>query len=145
MRSAPVLVVASDSDLAASGRPPTLAELAHVPLIARESCPVSNALEQCLRTLTADVDVAVRTPSGETAQALCGTGVGVAAMARFEVDATDPRTTILHLASVLPDVSISLVWHRERVLSGPPRASVKPRERLCRELHRAKPPPALAA
>ena len=72
-------------------------------------------------------------------------GLGVAAMARLEVDATDPCTTILDLASVLPDVSISLVWHRERVLSRAAESFGEATRTVCRELHRAKPPPVLAA
>ena len=54
--------------------------------------------------------------SARTAQELAAAGVGVATMPRLEADADDPRTALIDLSHLLPDVVVGLVWHRDRLL-----------------------------
>ena len=117
VRAPAVLMVAADSPLARRDRPPALAEIAALPLIARQACRALVRYEEHLRRARTTLDIVVRTDRDETAQALVGAGHGVAVVPRFAVDETDERIAVVELDDQLPSCAIGLVWHRERQLT----------------------------
>jgi DNA-binding transcriptional LysR family regulator len=112
-----VLLVAADSPLAARDEPPSLAEIARLPLIGRQTCRVHARLEEQLRTLRGPLEVAFRSDLYGTAQSLVGAGVGVALVPRLAVNVDDHSVAIIELGDRLPSLRLALFWHRDRLLS----------------------------
>ena len=111
------LIVAADSPLARRDTPPTLAEIARLPLIGRQTCRVLARLEGHLRTVSGSLDVVFRSDLNETTQALVGKGLGVALAPRLAVDASDPSIALVDLGDSLSPISVGLFWHRDRLLT----------------------------
>jgi DNA-binding transcriptional LysR family regulator len=108
------LVVPAGTELAQRESPPTLEEIARLPLIASSSgsAPWSDPL---LGGRVPEPQIVARFDGAQIVQALAGAGVGAAIVPRLAVH-EDPRTAVLSLDHLLPPASLGLVWLRLREL-----------------------------
>jgi DNA-binding transcriptional LysR family regulator len=117
-----VLLVAADSPLARRTAPPSLAEIARLPLIGRRSCRVATRVEEHLRALCGPLDFVCRSDLNETAQSLVASGHGAALVPRLAVSADDAGVAVVEVGDRLPPASLGLFWHRDRLLTKPAEA-----------------------
>jgi DNA-binding transcriptional LysR family regulator len=110
-----VLIVQSDSPLAARERAPTLRELAELPRIGYRSCRITAAIEDRLRVGGHEPNIVFRSDDNGTVQALVSAGVGVAVVPRLTVDERDGGITVLPLGDRVPPRVIGIAWHRDRL------------------------------
>jgi DNA-binding transcriptional LysR family regulator len=108
------LVVPAGTELADREAPPTLAEVARLPLIASASgsAPWNDSP---LGSQVPEPQIVARFDGAQIAQALAGAGVGAAIVPRLAVH-EDPRTAVIDLEHLLPPSSFGLVWLRFREL-----------------------------
>jgi molybdate transport repressor ModE-like protein len=136
MRDPYRLVVAADSPLADRPEPPTLAEIAALPLIGFAQCRQERWLETTLQARAARPNWVFRSDDNATIQAMAAAGVGAALVPELAVDLTDQRTVAIELGDVLPPRRLGIVWHVDRTRSAaadafielalrPPRASLR--------------------
>lgn len=109
-----VLVLPSDSLLAANQRRPTVREIAKLPLIGFRSCRNEHRIEGQLRARGMVPEVVFRSDDNGTVQALVAAGFGAALMPRLTVDLSDRRTVALDVADLFPPRLLGLVQHRDR-------------------------------
>jgi DNA-binding transcriptional LysR family regulator len=119
LRTRIVLLVAADSPLARSATPPSLSEIAQLPLIGGRSCRVVTHVEEHLRALCGPLDFVSRTDLNETVQSLVATGLGAALVPQLAVSTDDEDIAVVDVGDRLPLVSLGLFWHRDRLLSRP--------------------------
>jgi DNA-binding transcriptional LysR family regulator len=117
MTDTSVLLVRADSPLANQDRPPTLAEIGALPLIA-PSWPMMTLMTEHLRAAGVDPQFVFRSELNSGVQSLVAEGVGAALQPRLSVDEADPRVAVIPLDGVLPARRIALYWHRERKHDG---------------------------
>jgi DNA-binding transcriptional LysR family regulator len=129
-----LLVVQADSPLAARRRPPTLAEIAKLPLIGFRQCRSTVLVESHFHDAGLRPRFVFRSDDNGTVQAMVGAGLGVAVMPRLTVNAEDPATTALDLGGAVPPRRIVLVWHRDRYRSPAAQAFVEVAADVCAEL-----------
>ena len=120
LRDPYVLAVAAGSELAGRARPPSLEEIAALPLIAFRSCRNEQRVEAQLRAHGVAPQVVFRSDHNGTVQGLVAAGVGVALVPRLTMDAADERTALIELDGALAPRRLGLVWHRDR---NPPAAA----------------------
>jgi DNA-binding transcriptional LysR family regulator len=108
------LVVPAGSELADREEPPTLDEIARLPLIgsSSDSAPWSDS---ALGERVPDPQIVARFDGAQIVQALAGAGVGAAIVPRLAVH-EDPRTAVVGLEHLLPPARLGLVWLRLREL-----------------------------
>jgi DNA-binding transcriptional LysR family regulator len=131
LRDPYVLVVPAGSPLARRERPPTLREIAELPLIGNRVCrSLENAL-QTLRTTGREPRIVFRSDHNETVQGIAAAGMGVALVPRLTVDAGDRRVAVLELGDRVPPRLIALAWHRDRRQTRAAHAFVEAAQTLC--------------
>lgn len=108
-----VLLVAADSPLAGRERPPTLAEIGALPLIA-PSWPMLKLIVEHLRAAGVDPDFVFTSQANSGVQDLVAHRVGSALIPLLAVNRTDPRVAVVPLGNILPSRRIALYWHRDR-------------------------------
>jgi DNA-binding transcriptional LysR family regulator len=128
-----VLVVQAGSPLAARRRPPTLAEIAELPLIGFRQCRSTQLLETHLRAEGLDPDFVFRSDDNGIVQGMVGAGLGVALVPRLTVDFNDDSVAVVELEGVRLARRIAIVWHRDRYRSTAARAFVDLARELCEE------------
>ena len=111
-----VLVVPADSDLARRPKPPSLREVAGMPLIGNRLCRSVHQVETRLRDAGVEPQIVFRSDDNGTIQGLVAAGVGVALVPLLTVDTGDEGTAVLGLADV-PPRRIGIAWHRDRYRS----------------------------
>jgi DNA-binding transcriptional LysR family regulator len=114
LRDPYVFVVAAGSPLAVSETPPTLAEVATMPLLCFKT---GRCVERFLPHLTlagAVPNIVFRSDQNDTLQAMAATGLGVAVMPRLSVNEADERTRAIEPVPPLPPRLIALAWHSDR-------------------------------
>jgi DNA-binding transcriptional LysR family regulator len=116
LSAAPVLLVAADSPLARREEPPTLTEIARMPLIAGQTSRVRAGLEHQLRRARGALDVVFRSDVDETIASMVAAGRGVALATRLTAADVDERIAIVDLDDRFEPVGVALFWHRERLL-----------------------------
>ena len=114
LRDPYVLVVPAESPLAVRDRPPTLREIAELPLIANRHCRSLDAGLQALRATGRDPRIVFRSDDNGTVQWMTAAGIGVALVPRLTVDAGDPRVAVIELGDRVPPRLIGIAWHRDR-------------------------------
>jgi DNA-binding transcriptional LysR family regulator len=134
MRDPYVLVVQAGSPLAARATPPTLAEIAALPLIGFRQCRSIVQVDEHFRRAGAQPNVVFRSDDNGTVQGLVAAGVGAALVPRLTVDAKDLETAVVELDAGVPPRLIALGWHRDRYRSAAARAFVDTARELCGEL-----------
>jgi DNA-binding transcriptional LysR family regulator len=105
-----VLLVAPDSPLAGRTAPPSLAEIAQLPLIAWRSW---LGVEDSMRERGYELNVIMRSDDSDTVRSLVAAGVGAAIVPRLIVD---PAGSLVPLAldDVFGERILALAWHPER-------------------------------
>jgi molybdate transport repressor ModE-like protein len=125
-----VLVVPADSELARRPKPPSLREVAGMPLIGNRLCRSVHQVETRLRDAGAEPQIVFRSDDNGTIQGLVAAGVGVALVPLLTVDTGDEGTAVLGLADV-PPRRIGIAWHRDRYRSPAARAFVDLARDVC--------------
>lgn len=133
-----VLVVRSDSPLARRAEPPTLAEIAALPLIGHTQCRGLKRIEAQLRGSGTEPNVIFRSDVNATVQALVASGLGVAVLPLLFVDPADERTSCIDIGRQLPPRRLAMVWHRDRHQSGPAQAFLEAAQAVCAEIDAAR-------
>jgi DNA-binding transcriptional LysR family regulator len=105
-----VLLVAPDSPLAGRTAPPSLAEIAQLPLIAWRSW---LGVEDSMRERGYELNVIMRSDDSDTVRSLVAAGVGAAIVPRL---IADPAGSLVPLAldDVFGERILALAWHPER-------------------------------
>jgi DNA-binding transcriptional LysR family regulator len=133
LRDPHMLVVPASSPLA-SGPPPSLREVAEMPLISYRTCTSGAQVESQLRMRESAPDVVFRSDDNGTMQGMVAAGVGVALMPLLAVDMADPRTRALDMSGKLPPRVIGIAWHRDRVQSVAARSFIDLAGDVCAEI-----------
>ena len=133
LRDPHMLVVPASSPLA-SGPPPSLREVAEMPLISYRTCTSGSQVESQLRMRESAPDVVFRSDDNGTMQGMVAAGVGVALMPLLAVDLADPRTRALDMSGKLPPRLIGIAWHRDRVQSVAARSFIDLAGDVCAEI-----------
>src|SRR5207244_7470717 len=115
MRDPYVLLVQADSPLAKRDRPPTLREIAELPLIGNRQCRTVQDVEARVRMSGRDPRIVFRSDDNGTVQALVASGMGAALVPRLTVDESDPAIAVVELGDRLPPRLIGIAWHRDRL------------------------------
>jgi DNA-binding transcriptional LysR family regulator len=125
LRDPYVLLVAAGSPLAGLGLAPSLANLAHMPLVAHSETACQRRLEAALRAGGADPNIVFRSDDNGTVQGLVATGVGCAIVPLLAVDTRDERVATIDLTGIVPPLVLGIVKHRDRHQSPAARAFVE--------------------
>jgi DNA-binding transcriptional LysR family regulator len=131
MRDPYVLVVQTDSPLAAREKPPTLREILELPLISYRSCRTTQRVEERLRLAGREPEVVFRSDDNGTVQALVAAGVGVALVPRLTVDPADESIAVIELGDRVPPRFIGIAWHADRQLAPPARMFIEAAQTVC--------------
>ena len=124
MRDPYVAVLPADSPLATRPKPPSLRELAAMPLIGNRQCRSVHQIENRFRDAGLEPSVVFRSDDNGTIQELVAAGVGVALVPLLTVDPAHEGTAVIGLAGV-PPRRIGIAWHRDRYRSPAARAFVE--------------------
>ena len=124
MRDPYVAVLPADSPLATRPKPPSLRELAAMPLIGNRQCRSVHQIENRFRDAGLEPRVVFRSDDNGTIQELVAAGVGVALVPLLTVDPAHDGTAVIGLAGV-PPRRIGIAWHRDRYRSPAARAFVE--------------------
>jgi molybdate transport repressor ModE-like protein len=130
MRDPHVLVVPLDSALARRQKPPTLREIAELPLIGNRQCRSIHQVENRFRHAGLEPSIVFRSDDNGTIQELVAAGVGFALVPLLTVDTSHEGTAVLGVASV-PPRRIGIAWHRDRYRSPAARAFVELAVEIC--------------
>jgi len=129
-----VLLVRPDSPLAGSKNPPSLKEIAAVPLIGYRQCRSIHAVEERFRGTGLEPHIVFRSDDNTTIQGMVAAGVGSALVPRLTVEARDDSVLALPVDARVPPREIGIAWHRERYHAPAARAFVSVADRVCKEL-----------
>jgi DNA-binding transcriptional LysR family regulator len=144
LRDPYVLLVRADSPLVGKKRPPTLREIAEVPLIGMRKCRSATQIESFLRHPGIQPQIVFRSDDNGTTHGLVAAGVGVALVPRLTIDWNDTRLVALDLDPKLPPRLIAIAWHRDRYRSPAARAFVEAAQQVCAGLEALPAPVAVA-
>ena len=134
MKDPYVLLVRPDSPLAASKNPPSLKEIAAVPLIGYRQCRSIFAVEERFRGTGLEPKIVFRSDDNTTIQGMVAAGVGSALVPRLTVETRDESVVALPVDARIPPREIGIAWHRERYASPSARAFVAVAGRVCSEI-----------
>jgi DNA-binding transcriptional LysR family regulator len=129
-----VLVVAKDSPLSNAKTPPSLTDLAGLPLIAPLGWRMFARIKHELESSGTSPEIVFESDTNSAVQALVGAGIGAAILPRLAVDLDDPATTVIDLQRMLPQRTVGLFWHRERRLSQAAHGFCRAAAEVCDEL-----------
>ena len=124
MRDPYVAVLPADSPLATRPKPPSLRELAAMPLIGNRQCRSVHQIENRFHDAGLEPRIVFRSDDNGTIQELVAAGVGVALVPLLTVDPSHDGTAVIALAGV-PPRRIGIAWHRDRYRSPAARAFVE--------------------
>jgi DNA-binding transcriptional LysR family regulator len=134
LRDPYVLVVPTDSPLAATPANPSAMFIASQRLIGFRSCRSTEVVVAHLRRMGGSPEFVFRSEDNGTVQAMVGAGLGVALVPLLAADTADPSVVIV--ATDLPPRRSALMWHRDRYRSPAARAFVETTIAACAELQR---------
>jgi DNA-binding transcriptional LysR family regulator len=130
----PYMLVARTDAPIATGPPPSLRDVAELPLICFRSCSNGHQMESHLKLRGMIPDVVFRSDDNGTVQGMVAAGVGVALMPLLAVDTADPRVSVIDMSGRIPPRLIGIAWHRDRVRSAAARSFVDLAADVCAEL-----------
>src|SRR5215472_18373899 len=107
-----VLVTSVTSELATSGRTPTLREIADHPLIGFRNCRATEIVVDQIRATGREPHFVARTDENGVVQGLAGAGIGIAILPRLAVDPNDELVRITDLSPRLPRRQIGIARHK---------------------------------
>ena len=128
-----VLLVQAASPLAQRRTPPSLDEIAELPLIGFRQCRSTVLLESHFNVSGLDPDFVFRSDDNGTVQGMVAAGLGVAIVPRLAADLNDPSCVAIPLDDIVPARPIGIVWHRDRYRSSAARAFVDVAREVCEE------------
>jgi DNA-binding transcriptional LysR family regulator len=134
LRDPYVLIVPADSPLARRDRPPTLREIAELPLIGNRHCRSLEAGLSALRATGKEPRIVFRSDDNGTVQGIAAAGMGIALVPRLTVDERDSRVAVIELSDRIPPRLIGIAWHRDRLRTRAFDAFVAAAEELCAQL-----------
>jgi DNA-binding transcriptional LysR family regulator len=114
MRDPYVLLVRADSPLAKRERPPTLREIAELPLIGFRTCRTTAEVEARLRVSGREPKIVFRSDDNGTVQGLVAAGVGAALVPRLTVEESNEGIELIELGDRVPPRILGIAWHRDR-------------------------------
>jgi DNA-binding transcriptional LysR family regulator len=144
MRDAWVLLVPTDSPLAARREPPSLREVAELPLIGARLCRSREQIHAQFRARGLEPGYVFHSDENNTVHGLVAAGAGIGLIPKLAVDPNDARVRAVELGPKVPPRLIALAWHRDRYRPHAAQAFVELARELCTGLERA-PQPAVAA
>jgi DNA-binding transcriptional LysR family regulator len=134
LRDPYVLLVAACSPLAARAGVPSLADIAHLPLIAHTETSCERRLEETLRAGGIEPNIVFRSDDNGTVQGLVAAGIGCALVPLLAVDTKDERAVAVDLAGRIPPLVLGIARHRDRHQSPATCAFVKAAAAMARSL-----------
>jgi DNA-binding transcriptional LysR family regulator len=130
MRDPHVLVLQAGSPMARRRRPPTLREVAGLPLIGFRQCRSLHQVETRFRDAGLEPHIVFRSDDNGTIQGLVAAGLGAALVPQLAVEPGQDGVTVLGLADVPPRL-IGIAWHRDRYHSPAMQAFVERARAVC--------------
>lgn len=130
MRDPYVAVLPAGSALAERAKPPSLREMAAMPLIGNRQCRSVHQIENRFHDAGLEPRVVFRSDDNGTIQELVAAGVGVALVPLLTVDPGHSATAVIVLPAV-PPRRIGIAWHRDRYRSPAARAFVDLAHEVC--------------
>jgi DNA-binding transcriptional LysR family regulator len=124
------LIVPADWELARRATPPSPAEIAHLPLVARGTSRAQAAVESRLKAEGGRADIVLRFDVPDTVQALVASGIGAAVLPRLAVRDDDPNIAVIELGDAFPPALLGLAWLEDRE----PAAAVRDFRELVRDV-----------
>jgi DNA-binding transcriptional LysR family regulator len=119
-----VLVTSVGSAFPASGRTPTLREIAEQPLIGFRNCRATELVVDQLRATGREPHFVFRSDENGVVQGLAGAGIGAAILPRLAVDPNDEAIRITDLSPRIAARQVGIARHRDRYHSQAARAFV---------------------
>ena len=113
LRDEYVLVTAAESTFA-TGKRPSLREIAAQPLIGSRSCRATELVVDQLRATGREPHFVFRSDENGVVQGLVGTGIGIAVLPRLAVDENDESVRVIELGPKIAPRIIGIVRHRDR-------------------------------
>jgi DNA-binding transcriptional LysR family regulator len=139
-----VLLVPADSPLAARPKPPSLREVASLPLIGARLCRSLEQIHAHFRARGLEPTYAFHSDENNTVHGLVAAGAGIGLIPRLAVDPNDERVVAVELEPNVPPRLIALAWHRDRYRSHAAHVFVELANDVCADLE-STPRPAIAA
>lgn len=133
MRDPYVAVLPAGSALAERAKPPSLREMAAMPLIGNRQCRSVHQIENRFHDAGLEPQVVFRSDDNGTIQELVAAGVGVALVPLLTVDPGHRATAVIALPAV-PPRRIGVAWHRDRYRSPAARAFVDLARDVCAQV-----------
>ena len=124
MRDPYVVVLPTASPLASRPKPPSLREVAALPVIGNRQCRSVHQIENRFRDAGLEPRIVFRSDDNGTIQELVAADVGVALVPLLTVDPAHEGTVVIGLPGV-PPRRIGIAWHRDRYRSPAARAFVE--------------------
>jgi DNA-binding transcriptional LysR family regulator len=137
MRDPWVLLVRSDSPLAARREPPSLREVAGLPLIGARLCRSREQMHAQFRARGLQPNYVFHSDENNTVHGLVAAGAGIGLIPKLAVDSRDDRVFAIELGPRVPPRIIALAWHRDRYRSRAAEAFVELASKVCTGLERA--------
>jgi DNA-binding transcriptional LysR family regulator len=129
LRDPYVLVVPRDSPFVGRPEPPTLREIAKLPLIGYRGSEGHDALQTRLLARGIEARIVFRSDDNGTVHGLVAEGFGAALIPRLSVDRHRDDVRALELGSRFTPRLIGMAWHRDRTSSRPRAPSSRRRRR----------------
>jgi DNA-binding transcriptional LysR family regulator len=109
-----VLLVHEESELASAVLPPSLTEIAGLPLIRHDRWRMMDLIEAELRAAGGEPRFRLHAQTSAAVQAYVAEGLGAALMPSLSALGHPPGTTAIELAGQLPPTTLTAFWNRER-------------------------------
>jgi DNA-binding transcriptional LysR family regulator len=134
MRDPWVLLVPRSSPLADRRDPPTLREVAALPLIAPRLCASLEQIHAHFRARGLEPNYVYHLDENNIVHGMVAAGSGFALIPELAVDQNDERVVVVPLGPKVPPRVIALAWHRDRYRLPAAEAFVQLAQELCVEL-----------
>ena len=144
MRDPWVLLVPADSPLATRGEPPSLREVAELPLIGARLCRSRQHIHTQFRARGLEPSYVFHSDENNTVHGLVAAGAGIGLIPMLAVDPNDERVVAVELEPNVAPRVIAIAWHRDRYKSRAAEKFIELASDLCGRLERA-PQEAVAA
>jgi DNA-binding transcriptional LysR family regulator len=129
-----VLVVSSDSPLAGREQPPSLREIAQLPL-ATHNWRFFELIEQIFRVEGLDLAPTYRMETNAATRALVSSGLAAAIMPLLSARSEGSGCEMIDLGGLLPARTIVAYWHQDRLDSPALKSFIDECRSVCRALH----------
>jgi DNA-binding transcriptional LysR family regulator len=137
MRDPWVLLVPPDSPVAARREPPSLREVAELPLIGARLCRSREQMHAQFRARGLEPKYVFHSDENNTVHGLVAAGAGIGLLPKLAVDPNDDRVLAVELGPRVPPRVIAVAWHRDRYRSRAAEAFVELASELCTRLERS--------